>query len=82
MGDAVVAQGCGQMLLGRQSTAQGLVHALNAVTSNREMAERAKTLSIEIQARGPQRPVEKILQACYEALEGSCCSTPQVRAAH
>lgn len=68
--DAVVARGCGHLLTCRENTAQGLPRVLETVAADRSMAERAAAVSREIEARGPQRAVERILEACNTVLEG------------
>jgi hypothetical protein len=82
MGDAVVARGCGRLLAGTDISSQQLVAVLNAVASDRGMAERAVALSREIRVRGPQHPVETILNTCYSVLEDCARTTAKIDAVH
>lgn len=82
MGDAVVSRGCGHLLLGQQASPQGLVQAVKTAACDPAMADRAQAVAHAIRARGPQRPVERILQSCYEALDTNGSATPKVTAAH
>ena len=68
--DAVVARGCGRLLLTAETTAEGVPPVLEAVAGDAAMARRATELAREIAARGPQRTVERILDTCLAVLEG------------
>jgi UDP:flavonoid glycosyltransferase YjiC (YdhE family) len=72
--DAVVRRGCGRLLVGKESTPQGVVSALKAVITDQALARHAVAVSHEIAARGPQQTVDRIISTCLSVLE-SCSKT-------
>ena len=68
--DAIVAQGCGHLLSAKETSEDGLPPALEAIATDRAMAERAVALSQVIAARGPLNSVERIVETCRTLLPG------------
>jgi UDP:flavonoid glycosyltransferase YjiC (YdhE family) len=67
--DALVRQGVGRLLLNKELDKDALPALLDEVAADRTMAQRALDLAAEIAARGPQHPVDRVVETCLKLLE-------------